>query len=85
MPAPIFPEWRKRLNEVSVVFPKWKPLIDIWDELHALYCEEYPTGKAPKLYDRMCSVHDACMDADGWDKTGVGSWTRNNVHVEDEL
>jgi hypothetical protein len=48
-----FPHWRNRLDEVSDRYPEWKPLVEHWDELNRLYEEEYPTGVAPKLYDRM--------------------------------
>ena len=51
----LFPEWRARLPEVAEKFPKWKPLVDAWDELEALYAEEInrKDGTAPKLYARM--------------------------------
>lgn len=48
-----FPEWRPRLGEVARLFKKWQPLVDSWDELTALYLKELPSGRAPKLYDRM--------------------------------
>ncbi len=49
------PEFRLRLGEVAAKYPKWKPLVDNWDELTALYKEELDNGKgsAPKLYKRM--------------------------------
>jgi hypothetical protein len=31
----------------------WKNIIDNWSELTRLYLEELPTGRAPKLYERM--------------------------------
>lgn len=51
----LFPEWRARLPEVAEKFPKWKPLVDAWDELESLYAEEITRkdGTAPKLYARM--------------------------------
>lgn len=51
----LFPEWRSRLPEVAAKFPKWKPLVDAWGELEALYAEEInrKDGTAPKLYARM--------------------------------
>lgn len=51
----LFPEWRARLPEVAEKFPRWKPLVDAWDELEALYAEEIARedGNAPKLYARM--------------------------------
>lgn len=49
------PEWRSRLPEVAEIFPKWKPIVDAWDELEYLYEQERHNedGKAPKLYARM--------------------------------
>ena len=47
------PAWRERLDAVAHRFPKWRPLVDHWDELRALYDEEVASGTAPKLYDRM--------------------------------
>jgi hypothetical protein len=49
----IMPSWRGRLPEVAAKYPAWKPLVDAWDELTALYEEELPRGTAPKLYKRM--------------------------------
>ena len=34
-------------------YPEWAPLVAVWDELTALYEEELPSGRCPKLYDRM--------------------------------
>lgn len=51
----IMPGWRERLPEVALKHPDWKPFVDVWDELTALYEEEVPhhKGRAPKLYRRM--------------------------------
>jgi hypothetical protein len=51
----LIPEWRARLPEVAVKFPRWKPIVDAWDELEYLYEQERHNedGKAPKLYARM--------------------------------
>lgn len=51
----VMPSWRGRMPEVADRFPEWRPLVDAWDELTALYEEEAPnhTGPAPKLYARM--------------------------------
>ncbi len=48
-----FPWMRDRLGEVAAAYPKWKPLVDAWAELEALYVEESPSGTAPKLWARM--------------------------------
>ncbi len=53
-----FPEWKNRLHEVAEKYPRWKPLVDSWDELTVLYEEEIKNknGRAPKLYARMCEL-----------------------------
>lgn len=51
-----FPEWRGRLGEVSKRFTSWETLVSRWDDLEALYEEEFPTGSAPKLYALMQSL-----------------------------
>lgn len=50
-----FPEWRDRLPEVAEKYPAWRPLVEEWDALTALYEEEIkrPDGRAPELYRRM--------------------------------
>lgn len=48
-----FPEWRERLPEVAVKYPKFKPMVREWDAMTDLWNEEAPTGKCPKLYDLM--------------------------------
>jgi hypothetical protein len=49
----LFPEWKARLGEVAAKYPKWKPLVEAWDQLEALWLEESPTNNCPKLYERM--------------------------------
>jgi hypothetical protein len=49
----VMPSWRARLSEVADKYSQWKPLIDAWDELTALYEKELPSGLCPKLYARM--------------------------------
>lgn len=55
----LFPEWKPRLKEVGTVHPEWKPFTDAWDELEALYAEELPLEKAPKLYARLKELEAA--------------------------
>lgn len=47
------PEWRTSLGKVTERYPAWAPFVERWDELEALYDEELPTGKAPKLFALM--------------------------------
>lgn len=49
----VMPAWRGRLSEVADAYPKWRPLVEAWDELTALYEEELPSGWLPKTYNRM--------------------------------
>ena len=49
----VMPSWRARLSEVSQTYPEWERLVDVWDELTALYKEELPKKTAPKLYARI--------------------------------
>ena len=52
------PDFRERLPEVAAKFPIWKPFVEAWDELTALYEEEIQnaSGMAPKLYARMKEI-----------------------------
>ena len=52
----LFPEWRARMGEMAMVTPQWAKMVERWDEMTALYEEEAPTGKAPKLYDLMREI-----------------------------
>ena len=65
------PEWRGRLSEVAAVLPKWAPLVERWDELEDLY-----ETSLKQCTDRLCELYPLCMEADGWTKTGKGSWRR---------
>jgi hypothetical protein len=48
-----FPAWRARIWEMGALSSEWAQLANHWDELEALFEEEEPTGRAPKLYARM--------------------------------
>lgn len=48
-----FPEWHGRIAEMEQHGPEWRALVEVWDELEALYKEEAPSGNAPRLYKRM--------------------------------
>lgn len=47
------PELRPLVPAMAKTGKEWKALVEHWDELEALYREELPTGRAPKLYDLM--------------------------------
>lgn len=64
-----FPSWVDRLDEVGRHYPRWKPLIDAWPELTAMYeqiCEpdgsytkascEKNEAVAKAMYARMCQL-----------------------------
>lgn len=46
-------QYRERLHEVSDKYPQWEGFVDAWDELTALWEEESPSGKCPKLFERL--------------------------------
>jgi hypothetical protein len=52
----MFPEWRARMPEVVEAHPEWRGLVAAWDELTALYLEELPSGRAPRLRARLREV-----------------------------
>jgi hypothetical protein len=49
----VMPSWRARLPEVGAKYPIWRPLVEAWDELTALWEAELPSGRLPKLYARI--------------------------------
>lgn len=49
----IMPSWRARLPEMFAQFPAWKAMVEAWDEITALYEEELPKKRCPRLYHRM--------------------------------
>jgi hypothetical protein len=49
----VMPAWRARLGEIAAELPKWAPFVAAWDEMTALYEEELPNGRCPKLYALM--------------------------------
>lgn len=51
----LIPEWRERIGEMAEAFDKWRPFVDHWDEMTALYEQERENAKGmcPKLYELM--------------------------------
>lgn len=49
----VMPSWRARLPEVAATHPSWLALVEAWDELTALFEQESPSGRYPKLSARM--------------------------------
>ena len=64
-----FPEWRERLHEMSEKYPMWGPMVEVWDELSALYEKERDTKQRHGLYERMRELVDAGRIAAGWKQT----------------
>jgi hypothetical protein len=62
----LIPEFRPRLAEVAVALPQWSALVEVWDELEALYKEEAPTGKAARLYLRIQELVEEGQRRAGW-------------------
>uniref|UniRef100_A0A6H1ZLZ2 Uncharacterized protein n=1 Tax=viral metagenome TaxID=1070528 RepID=A0A6H1ZLZ2_9ZZZZ len=67
----LFPEWRNRLDEVAAALPKWGPMVREWETMECLYEKDAAT-----LYDFMQKLMEECFAADGWKKTGTGSWEK---------
>lgn len=72
----LIPEWKENLRLVGETFPAWKPLVDAWDELEALYEEEHKLKSCPKLYARIQELNDEGRTLDGWKRTGENGWRR---------
>ena len=52
------PEFKLRLDEMKSRHPIWAKYIKNWADMERFYWEEFPTGKAPKLYDWMQKIQD---------------------------
>ena len=50
------PAFRDRLHMMSAESGEWDWLVHSWDEIERLYCEELPSGRAPKCFEKMRSV-----------------------------
>jgi hypothetical protein len=51
--APWASGWRARMPEMAKYGKVWAALAAMWPTLEALFAEERPTGRAPKLYAAM--------------------------------
>ena len=73
-----FPVYRYRMNEVAEKYPAWVGLVREWDKLTDMYVASKASGQweAPSLYDAMQLLIDEGRIADGWTRTGPGSWSR---------
>ena len=49
-----FPGWRKRLNEVGIRYPAWRPLIDQWNQIEDLYRKDELSEVNLKLQEFQC-------------------------------
>ena len=67
-----FPHYRKRLHEVADKYPMWVGLVRDWDKLASMF----EAGQNDLLYSAMQVLIDEGRVADGWVKTGPGSWTK---------
>jgi len=60
------------LRRVEKVFPYWKPIIDVWDNLTSAYvgmCYE-------RVYEILQSKHDEVMRLKGFKKVSENYWER---------
>jgi hypothetical protein len=53
-----FPAWRERILEMAVHGTVWREYAARWSEMEALYEEEEPSGRAPKLYALMREIRE---------------------------
>lgn len=49
----IEPSYRARIREMSIAGPEWAQIAAHWDQLEALYHNEFPSGTAPRCYEMM--------------------------------
>jgi hypothetical protein len=63
----VMPSWRERLPEVAAKYPEWRPLVDAWDELTALYEASDRAGWKPPhvMYKRMRALIDRSSSLSG--------------------
>lgn len=47
------PEARQHFDKVAEMSKVWAALVEHWDELEKMLAAEWPTGSAPKMYERM--------------------------------
>ena len=68
----IFPEWKKRINEMSCLGEIWKRIAEAWGELETLYERE----NFERLYERLQELQPDELEKN-CDKISLG----NNVSV----
>lgn len=64
--------WRARIDEVGIVFPKWRPITDQWHRLEGLYEADDMAG----IDEALTAVYRECMVLDGWKTVGAHLYTR---------
>lgn len=94
-----FPAWRSNIEHVGRAFPLWRPLVAEWEAMTALYEELLPALSRPfvrgepdaetmaawrRFSHEMHRLGDAGKLADGWERTGSGSWKKGN-HLDVRL
>lgn len=67
------------MHLVGELLPKWKPMVREWATMKALYEEELPSGRCPKLYALMEDLEDEGRELDGWVRTSPNSWVKKAV------
>lgn len=74
----LFPDWKKRIGEMAHFLPAWVPYVREWDRLTALHKASH--GKwSQEFHDFIDRIEEESRIADGWKKTGKGSWTRGKA------
>lgn len=86
----LIPEWRARLPEVAVRFPRWGPLVAAWDEVSRRYeayiaVDERDGAARQAAYAPVGGLlYDLEQDgfaAAGWINTGPGCWKKPDAEA----
>ncbi len=60
------------LQQVVSVYPYWRPIIEHWDELCAMYAKKDYHG----IYEALNSMRDKIMEIKGYTKIREGYWVK---------
>lgn len=64
---------KENLQAVATAYPYWKPIIERWGELCALYEQKDYHG----IYEILDSLRDEVMELKGFEKRGNGVWVKS--------
>jgi len=77
----LFPDWRKRLQEVADIFPAWMGFVREWDKLTKMYEALLAEDKhySDEMYDLMRKLEDEGRLSDGWIQDSPSGWHRDKI------